>query len=200
MNKKMWSLKLNTAALVLIPACIGINYLGKSFAGALKLPLWLDSIGTCLAACLAGPIAGAICGAANNIIYGLTADIISLVYALTSAGIGIAVGILAYKGFMKSMKGAILTSIVAGFVAVVISTPLNVIFWGGMTGNTWGDAVYAWSVAHNVPSFIASFFDELIVDIPDKIATVLIVFGIYKGLPKTLTSLYQNDNEIKSLD
>lgn len=30
--------------IVLIPACIGINYLGKLFASVLKSPLWLDSI------------------------------------------------------------------------------------------------------------------------------------------------------------
>ena len=36
--------KLDTASLVLIPACIGINYLGKLFASVLKSPLWLDSI------------------------------------------------------------------------------------------------------------------------------------------------------------
>ena len=53
-KNSMWSLKFNTAALVLIPAAVGINYLGKLFAGALKLPLWLDSIGTMLSACLAG--------------------------------------------------------------------------------------------------------------------------------------------------
>ena len=40
--------KLDTASLVLIPACIGINYLGKLFASVLKLPLWLDAIGTCI--------------------------------------------------------------------------------------------------------------------------------------------------------
>ena len=42
--------KLNAACIVLIPACIGINYLGKLFASVLKLPLWLDSIGTCIGA------------------------------------------------------------------------------------------------------------------------------------------------------
>ena len=58
--------KLNAACIVLIPACIGINYLGKLFASVLKLPLWLDSIGTCIGAVLGGPIIGGICGAANN--------------------------------------------------------------------------------------------------------------------------------------
>lgn len=70
--------------IVLIPACIGINYLGKLFASVLKLPLWLDSIGTCIGGCLGGPIIGAICGAANNLIYGFSAgDNITLIYALT---------------------------------------------------------------------------------------------------------------------
>ena len=45
---------------------------------------------------LGGPIIGAICGAANNLIYGFSAgDNITLIYALTSLGIGAAVGIMA---------------------------------------------------------------------------------------------------------
>jgi energy-coupling factor transport system substrate-specific component len=200
MKRKLWSLKFNTATLVLIPAAIGINYLGKLFAGLLKLPLWLDAIGTCLAAVLAGPIVGAICGAANNIIYGLTMDPISTVYALTNIGIGIAVGILAHNGFMKNIKGAIVTSLVVGVVAVIISTPLNIAFWGGTTGNVWGDALYAWAIAQNLPVWIASGLDELVVDLPDKIAVVLLVFAIQKSLPKSLISLYQSSEEVESLD
>ena len=76
--------KLSTASLVLIPACIGINYLGKLFASVLKLPLWLDAIGTCIGGALGGPVIGAICGAANNLIYGFTTgDSITLVYGKT---------------------------------------------------------------------------------------------------------------------
>lgn len=99
--KNVFKTKLSTASLVLIPACIGINYLGKLFASVLKLPLWLDSIGTCIGGALGGPIIGAICGAANNLIYGFTTgDSITLVYALTSLGIGLAVGIMARLGNM----------------------------------------------------------------------------------------------------
>ena len=68
----LFKTKLNAACFVLIPACIGINYLGKLFASVLKLPLWLDSIGTCIGAVLGGPVIGAVCGAANNLIYGFT--------------------------------------------------------------------------------------------------------------------------------
>ena len=48
----LFKTKFDAAVIVLIPACIGINYLGKLFASVLKLPLWLDSIGTCIGGCL----------------------------------------------------------------------------------------------------------------------------------------------------
>ncbi|RKD30844.1 ECF transporter S component [Lacrimispora algidixylanolytica] len=199
--KQLFKTKWNAACFVLIPACIGINYLGKLFASVLKLPLWLDSIGTCIGGILGGPIIGGICGAANNLIFGFTTgDSITLVYALTSLGIGAAVGIMARLGHMKTLSGALLTACVAGFTAVVISTPLNLIFWGGTTGNIWGDAVFAWSQASGLPVILGSFLDEVVVDIPDKFITLLIVFTIVKGLPRKLTSLYELDDEVVSLD
>jgi energy-coupling factor transport system substrate-specific component len=199
--KQLFKTKWNAACFVLIPACIGINYLGKLFASVLKLPLWLDSIGTCIGGILGGPIIGGICGAANNLIFGFTTgDSITLVYALTSLGIGAAAGIMARLGHMKTLSGALLTACVAGFTAVVISTPLNLIFWGGTTGNIWGDAVFAWSQASRLPVILGSFLDEVVVDIPDKFITLLIVFTIVKGLPRKLTSLYELDDEVVSLD
>ena len=199
--KNIFKTKLNTASLVLIPACIGINYLGKLFASVLKLPLWLDSIGTCIGGALGGPIIRAICGAANNLIYGFTTgDSITLVYALTSLGIGLVVGIMARLGKMEKVNGALLTSLAGGLAAVLISTPLNVIFWGGTTGNVWGDAVFAATQAANLPVVLGSFLDEVVVDVPDKIITVLIVFAILKGLPKKLTALYDVNDSVESLD
>ena len=193
--------KLNAATIVLIPACIGINYLGKLFASFLKLPLWLDSIGTCIGGCLGGPIIGAICGAANNLIYGLTTgDNITLVYALTSLGIGFVVGVLARLGFMTSLPKAIVTAVGGGLASVVISTPLNILFWGGTTGNVWGDALFAVTQASGMSVGLGSLLDELVVDVPDKLITVIVVFLILKGLPKKLTSLYDVNAKVERLD
>lgn len=199
-NNSPWSLKFNTAALILIPAGVGINYIGKLLVSMLHLPLWMDSIGTCLTACLAGPIVGALCGAINNIIYGLTMSPISLVYAFAQAGIGITVGLMAYYGKLNKIGGAIVTGVLAGLAAVVISTPLNMIFWGGTTGNIWGDAAYAVCLAQGIPAWIASTIDEIIVDVPDKLITLIIVLGMYKSLPKSLLSLYQSNSRIENLD
>jgi energy-coupling factor transport system substrate-specific component len=197
---KIFRTKLNAACIVLIPTCIGINYLGKLFASLLKLPLWLDSIGTCIGGALGGPVIGAICGAANNLIYGFTTgDNITLVYALTSLFIGLSVGVMARLGFMTSFPKALLTACVGGLAAVVISTPLNVLFWGGTTGNVWGDALFAVTQSAGMPVFLGSLFDEIVVDVPDKLITLIVVYLILKGLPKKLTSLYEANDEIETL-
>jgi energy-coupling factor transport system substrate-specific component len=83
---------------------------------------------------------------------------------------------------------------------VLISTPLNMIFWGGTTGNVWGDAAYAVCLANGLSAWVASTVDEIIVDLPDKIVTILIVMGMYKSMPKGLLSLYQSNGRIESLD
>lgn len=198
-KKNMWSFKFTTASLVLIPAAVGINYIGKLIAASLKLPLWLDAIGTTLASILAGPIIGAISGAVNNIIYGLTADPVSFVYALSSIAIGITVGIMAYKGWMDSIGKAIVTGLLVALVSAIVSTPINIGFWGGQTGNLWGDALFAYLTKNGSPLALASFLDELVVDLPDKVATIVIAFLIFKGLPKKLTLLYNNNSEIEKL-
>lgn len=198
-KKSMWSFKLSTVSLVMIPVAVGINYVGKLFASALKLPLWLDSIGTVLASMLGGPILGALSGAINNIIFGLTADPMSFVYAGTSIAIGLVAGILAYKEWMNNFGKALVSGLIVSIVAAVVSTPLNIKFWGGQTGNAWGDAVFGAMMAKQSSLWLASFVDEVLVDVPDKIVTVLISFAIFKSLPKQLTSLFASEDEIKQL-
>ena len=87
-----------------------------------------------------------------------------------------------------------------GIAAVVISTPLNILFWGGTTGNFWGDALFAATQAAGMPVAIGSLLDELVVDVPDKLLTLIIVYLILKGLPKKLTALYDANAKIERLD
>ncbi|MFL1676020.1 ECF transporter S component [Paenibacillus dendritiformis] len=196
-KRSIWSF--STAALVLIPVAVGINYIGKLFAGVLKLPLWLDAIGTVLASMLAGPVIGGLSGLINNIIYGLTMDPISFVYALTSVFIGLVAGIMAYKGWISSWGKAAVIGLAVGLTAVVISTPLNVAFWGGQTGNVWGDIVFGYVLQGTRSVWLASFLDELVVDLPDKLITVLVAYGIYRVLPNSLMNMYKNSGDIEKL-
>ena len=42
--------------------------------------------------------------------------------------------------------------------------------------------------------------DEVVVDVPDKLITLIVVFFILKGLPNKLTTLYEANSEIETLD
>ena len=64
-----------TRVIALIPVAIAINIvIGYIAQNVLKLPIYLDSIGTILVGVLAGPLAGALTGALSNIIWALGAQ------------------------------------------------------------------------------------------------------------------------------
>jgi energy-coupling factor transport system substrate-specific component len=62
---------LSTATLSLMPVAIGINIAVGSIVYALRLPIYLDSIGTVLVGVLAGPWAGALTGLLANLIWSI---------------------------------------------------------------------------------------------------------------------------------
>ena len=69
------TLKLTTLAL-----CGVINILGGTIALLLRLPVYLDSIGTVLAAALFGPAAGLVPGLISGLISGMTSDVYAFYY------------------------------------------------------------------------------------------------------------------------
>lgn len=192
-RSSIWKIRLSTATMTLIPAAVGINYVAKAFAEGLKLPVWLGTLGTFLASMLAGPVAGAISGFINNVIYGLTLSPVSTVYAITSIGIGIAVGVLHAKEWFSSAKKVFVSAIIIAIVSAVISTPLNVIFWGGQTGIPWGDSIFAAMIANHIPVWISSFTDEFILDILDKVVVAYLAFFIYRQLPQRMIRFFRDD-------
>lgn len=186
-------MKLVTAALVVMT--VGINYIGKLITSKLKLPLSLDSIGTVLSSMLAGPIVGAACGAINNIIYGLTMDPILLMYGITSIAIGITCGIMVRRGWTTNIWRVLAIGIMVAVVTAITSTPINIEFWCGYTGNTWGDTLYTLLTASKFPVGIASFLDELMAELPDKILVVFTSYAIIKMLPDKISVLYSRVTE-----
>lgn len=61
----------STATIALIPVAIAINIAMGALISALRLPIYLDSIGTVLVGALAGPWAGALTGILANLIWSL---------------------------------------------------------------------------------------------------------------------------------
>lgn len=78
------TLKLTTLAL-----CGVINILGGTIALLLRLPVYLDSIGTVLAAALFGPAAGLVPGLISGLISGMTSDVYAFYYIPVQLVIGL---------------------------------------------------------------------------------------------------------------
>ncbi len=94
-----------TRVIVLMPVAIAINIvLGYTVQTVLKLPIYLDSIGTILVGVLAGPIAGALTGILSNLIWqyapGIGGGSIGP-FAITAGVIGLLAGLWGYLGVYR---------------------------------------------------------------------------------------------------
>ncbi len=94
-----------TRVIVLMPVAIAINIvLGYTVQTVLKLPIYLDSIGTILVGVLAGPIAGALTGILSNIIWqyapGIGGGSIGP-FAITAGVIVLLAGLWGYLGVYR---------------------------------------------------------------------------------------------------
>jgi hypothetical protein len=101
----------DTRTIVLIPIAIALNIvLGQAVATALKIPIYLDSIGTILVAALAGPIAGAATGFLANMLWSYVVpppfqSSVAAAFAVVAAAIGLIAGIVARAGWMRPRPG-----------------------------------------------------------------------------------------------
>ncbi len=97
---------LSTAALTLMVVAIAINVAVGSLTFALRLPVYLDSIGTVLVGVLAGPWAGALTGILSNLIWSILpipggAGPNAAFFAPVAAVIGLMAGFWANQGVFR---------------------------------------------------------------------------------------------------
>ena len=63
--------------LFLIPIGVAVNFIGGQIAILLRLPLYLDSIGTIVVGALCGGIPGVIVGVISNVLNSITSPVCS---------------------------------------------------------------------------------------------------------------------------
>jgi hypothetical protein len=104
------SSQFTTRTIVLMPIAIAINIaIGALVQQGLKLPVYLDSIGTILVGILAGPFAGLATGALANLIWGylLPAPVGTATigpFFVTAAVIGLLAGVWGYWGLFRPRR------------------------------------------------------------------------------------------------
>ncbi len=127
---------------------LAINFIGTCLALKVFPQLFLDTIGTILAAALLGPWFGCLVGLLTNTMQGVVHTSVSIPFALVNCAIGIATGYLAIalKGYHRWYAPLIIGA-VAALIAPILAAPIATYMFGGITG-------------HGVDKLVASFVDS----------------------------------------
>ncbi|WP_052158788.1 hypothetical protein [Halobacillus sp. BBL2006] len=176
-------MKKNSSFIVaMIPAGIALNWVANSIVEMLKLPLFLNNIGTVLNAIVLGPLWGGATALMTNVILAL---IVRWTY-LPFAVVGIFVAFLAHffykKGWFKKGWKVITSGAVTGLLASAVATVISVYVFGGFSGHTV-DVLTAGLIASGQQIFNAAFIANIPGTMADKILTFWIVWMILKIFP-----------------
>ena len=185
-QKKKW-----LPLLLLILGGILINVVGAKLALFFRLPLFLDSIGTVLAAVLGGYMPGIAVGFLTNVLNGLS-DFTTSYYSSISVLIAICSAWQAGKGSFRRVPQLFLTAIILALIGGGLGSILTWFLYGGGIGEgisaPIARAVYA---TGKLSLFLSQFIADLLIDLVDKLFTVLVAAFVFHLLPEHLLSLFR---------
>ncbi|MBQ7371549.1 MAG: HD domain-containing protein [Blautia sp.] len=180
-NRKRWGV-----LLVLCIVCILINLVGVRIALGLKLPIYLDSIGTILAAALGGYVPGIIVGFATNLINGIS-DTSTLYYGVLNVLIAIVAAWIFDNERLKIWKKAVCSvvffSLIGGGLGSILTWFLYGFDFGSEISAPVAIKIYESTFLNK---YCSEFLADVGLDLLDKVVCVAIVFLILRILPETL--------------
>ncbi len=186
----------NTITWTLMPVAIAINIAIGQIVVALKLPVYLDSIGTVFVAVTCGPWAGALTGALANIIWGSLVDPNALPWFPVAFFIGLVSGYCAIGGLFKNWWKVMITGFLVALTAATVSTPIAVGVYGGITASG-SSFITAYLLQTGQGLLQAVFSTNFLVEPVDKITTAMLAFAIVQGLSARFLSRFPHPENVE---
>jgi len=176
-----------TTAWVLIPVAVGLNLVGRFIVQTLRIPLFLDSQGTFLLGIIGGPWVAAVGGILTSITIAVGLDPGSLPFVIVQIALGIASGILAYRGWFIIETASehwklIACGLILGLVSLLLSTPIAAYVFGGVTGAP-SDVLTGVFLSTGQNIFQSVLSGRIIVAPVDKTASVIVAYYIATNIP-----------------
>lgn len=172
---------LRTKQLSLIALGITLNYVGGFLALSLKLPIYLDTIGTLTISAFLGPFYGAITGFFSGLISGITTDIYALYFSPVQIITGLLGGFLFHRHYFKKCKLP-LGIFILTLPATTISSIIAAYLFNGITSS--GSSLIV-QLLHqlglNMP--LSVFLVQIVTDYLDRLIGISIVLVILKTTP-----------------
>ncbi len=186
-QSEKFSKTFSTVTLALIAFAIVLNMAIGQLVSLLKLPIFLDSIGTILVGILAGPLAGGLTGLLTNLIWGLISSPVAAAFAPVAMMIGIVAGLCAKYGLFKTWWKVIIAGVIITIFNAIVAVPIRLYMFGGITGSG-ADFMTAYMLALGkdlLGSVVVTVFTS---NLLDKVVTALLAWGIVKALPERTVS------------
>lgn len=177
--------------LATIPLGIVLNLGIGTIATTLKLPVYVDAIGTILMTILLGMRAGVVVGVLSFLIGGILTNPALPYFCGTQACIAIFIGLMARYGALHTLWGRIGIGILLGIIAAIVSAPVIVYLFGGITGSGVS-VVTAFMIASGKSVLKSVVLAGAAAEPIDKTIQVLIACWILRGLPKSLLKKYSS--------
>jgi HD-GYP domain-containing protein (c-di-GMP phosphodiesterase class II) len=179
-TKRISSRYLHTLAFCV--ACVVGNVVGADLASALRLPVYLDSLGTILASIVGGYVPGIAIGYATNLIYSI-ANPNSMYYGIVNVVIAILVAYLARRGWFNKLSRTLAAIVVLSLASGAIGFALTYCLSDGSLANElsapFAQQLHAIGTLGEVPSQVIA---SLSVSFVDKALVVLLATLIYHML------------------
>ena len=176
MNKRNFT----TLKQCMVALGIVLNIVVAFIALNLRLPVYLDSVGTVLSSVLLGPVYGAATGVLGSFISGITFDIYSLYYAPVQIFTGLMAGWMFRTKWLSGWRlpfGGLIVSLPTSIASAVITAFL----FGGITSSGSSYLVVLMSnLGMNLT--LSCFLVQVLTDYADKLIAVLLVTAALRAL------------------
>lgn len=173
----------NLAAWLVVLAGIALNTGLSTLVTTLGLPLYLDTVGTVAVAVVGGYFPGVLVGFVTNIIKCIS-DPSSLYYGVLNVMIAFAATCIARRGWFKRITGIIGAVVVFVLIGGGIGALIPWFMEGlSFDSESLGGLLYATGYFSKPVSYMLS---SLLMDIPDKAITVVLVVVILRAVPEKL--------------
>lgn len=159
---------------------IVLNIVGAFIALNLRLPVYLDSIGTVLSGALLGPVYGVATGVLGSFISGITFDIYSLYYAPVQILTGLMAGWMFRTKWLRGYRLPI-GGLALSLPTSIASAAITAFLFGGITSSGSSYLVVLMSkLGMNLT--LSCFLVQVLTDYADKLIAVLLVAAVLKVL------------------
>ena len=179
-----------TRLLALIPSSVAINLVMGFIVNQLGLPVYLDTLGTVLAAGLAGPVAGLLTGLVSQMVRSLYEGFVWFPFVLIQLLIALVAALARRTGGFASAARSIAWGVAAGVAGGSASATISYTLFEGVTA-TGVTAITALLSAFGVERAPAVLLASITTDVLDKVLVFSMAGVALRSLPRRLAARYR---------